>query len=330
NNRLQLDKFEDYWDTKSVADQFVFSAALDETAAIEQLRAGDVDFYENVPAADVESLKQEPDLNVAIYPTYSFTWWGYNLDPEKTPLFQDVEVRQALLYAVDRQTMVDTLLLGFGEVANGTQPTLSPAYAPDRIDTVYSYDPDKAKQLLAAAGWTDTDGDGIVDKDGQKLSFQIMYGSGSSATDQVVAAIQDYWKAVGVDGQPNPVDFGQVLVPALTSNFNFQLCLLGFQWDPTGDQSAMFSTDAYGAGFNAMKYSNKEVDKLYAEAGRELDDKKRIDLLVQATNLVNDDLPVAVLWFRSDRTGYNKRMHNFAPNAQAGLLWSIPYVWVES
>jgi len=329
-NRMVLTKYDEYWDQKSVVDEFVFSAALDETAAIEQLRAGDVDFYENVPAAEVESLKSQEDLNVAIYPTYSFTWWGYNLDPEKTPLFQDVKVRQALMYAVDRQSMVDNLLLGFGEVANGTQPTLSPAYAPDKIDTVYTYDVEKAKQLLADAGWTDTDGDGIVDKDGTKLSFQIMYGSGSPATDQIVAAIQEYWKAVGVDGQPNPVDFGQVLVPALTTNFNFELCLLGFQWDPTGDQSAMFSTDAYGAGFNAMKYSNPEVDKLYEEAAKELDDQKRVDLLIQATNIVNEDLPVAVLWFRSDRTGYNKRLHNFTPNAPGGLLWSIPFVWVAS
>jgi peptide/nickel transport system substrate-binding protein len=330
SSRVEFAPFADYWDQKSVIDQFVFAGALDETAAIEQLRAGDFDFYENVPAADVESLKQEPNLNVAIYPTYSFTWWGYNLDPAVTPLFQDVKVRQALLYAVDRKTMVDTLLLGFGEVANGTQPTLSPAYAPDRIDTVYNYDPDRAKQLLADAGWTDTDGDGIVDKDGQKMSFQVMYGSGSAATDQVVAAIQDYWKAVGVDGQPNPVDFNKVLVPALTDNFKFDVCLLGFQWDPTGDQSAMFTTEAHGAGFNAMKYSNKDVDKLYAEAARELDPQKFVDLIIKATNIINDDLPVAVLWFRSDRTGYNKRMHNFVPNAPGGLLWSIPYVWVTS
>ena len=72
-----------------------------------------------------------------------------------------------------------------------------------------------------------------------------------------------------------------MLVPALVENFNYQLCFLGFNWDPTGDQSAMFQTEAYGAGFNAMKYSNPEVDAAFAAAAVELDDAARIELQIQ-------------------------------------------------
>jgi peptide/nickel transport system substrate-binding protein len=329
-NRMVLTKYANYWDTPSVIDEFVFSAALDEVAAIEQLRAGDVDFYENVPPADVESLEAEDALTVAIYPTYSFGWYGTNLDPEKTPLFQDVKVRKALLHALDRQTMIDTIGLGFAVLAHGSQPELSVAYAPDRVTTKYNYDPELAKSLLAEAGWADADGDGIVENGDQKLSFQIMYGSGSATSDQYVAAVQEYWKAIGVDAQPNPVDFGQVLVPALTTNFDFQVVFLGFNWDATGDQSAMFHTDSYGAGFNAVKYSNPDVDAAIDAANKELDQAKRVELLIQANDLINEDLPVAVLWFRKDRTAYNLRMHNYLPNAPGGLLWSIPFVYVDA
>ncbi len=327
--RAEFAKNEGYWDDVPVIDQFVFQSSAEETAAIEQLRAGDIDFYENVPAPDVADLDALDNVNVALYSTYSFSWWGYNLDPEKTTLFQQPEVRKALLYAVDRQSLVDNQLLGFGIVANGSQPELSIAFAPDRITTKYTYDVEKAKQLLADAGWADSDGDGIVEKDGEKLSFQVMYGAGSAATDSIVAAIQEFWKAVGVDGQPNPVDFSNVLVPALTTNFDFQVCLLGFNWDATGDQSAMFATSSYGAGFNAMKYSNPEVDELLAEANRELDFDTRVEQLIKINDLINEDLPVAVLWFRKDRTGYNTRMHNFVPNAPGGLLWTMPYVFVD-
>jgi peptide/nickel transport system substrate-binding protein len=327
--RATVTKNADYWDDPAVIDEFVLQQSTDETAALEQLRAGDTDFYENVPGPDVADLDAQDDLNVALYPTYSFSWWGYNLDPEKTTLFQQPEVRKALLYAVDRQSIVDNQLLGFGIVANGSQPELSIAYDPDKITTKYGYDPDTAKQLLATAGWADSDGDGIVEKDGKKLSFQVMYGAGSSQTDSIVAAIQDYWKAVGVDGQPNPVDFSQVLVPALTDNFNFDVCLLGFNWDATGDQSAMFKTSSYKQGFNAMKYSNPEVDKLMDQSNTELDSAKRVAELETINDKINEDLPVAVLWFRKDRTAYNVRMHNFVPNAPGGLLWSIPFVWVD-
>ena len=123
-------------------------------ALVEALRADELDFImDPVPPGDVESLREEEHLEVNLYDTYSFGFFAFNLDPEKTPLFQDVKVRQALTYGLDRQAMVDNILLGFGEVANGTQPKLSEAYAPDQDHTVYTYDPEKANALLDEAGW---------------------------------------------------------------------------------------------------------------------------------------------------------------------------------
>ena len=126
-------------------------------------------------------------LDVAIYDTYSFSWYGYNLDPEKTTLFQDVKTRQALFYALDRQTMVDNIQLGFGEVANGTQPTLSTPTRRTRSRPSTPTIPTKATAAARRGRLGRRDGDGIREKDGQKLSFEIMYGSGSATTDQVVA-----------------------------------------------------------------------------------------------------------------------------------------------
>ena len=323
-------KNENYWDQVPNIDTFIFQPWPDEVSAIEALRAGDVDFYENVPPADVEGLQAEDNLDVALYDTYSFGFYGYNLDPEKTPLFQDVKVRQALLYGIDRQSIVDNIQLGYAEVAQGTQPILSPAYAPDQITTKYTYDPDKAMALLEEAGWTDSDGDGVREKDGVKLEFEVMYGSGAITNDQTVAYLQDAWSQIGVAMTPNPVDFDTVLVPAITENFNYQVCLLGFNWDPTGDQSAMFHSSARdGQGFNFMDYSNPDVDALMDQANREIDPEARKQLLIEINNKINEDLPVVVLSFRKDRTAYNVRMHNFVPNAPGGLLWTMPYVWVE-
>ena len=98
---------------------------------------------------------------------------------------------------------------------------------------------------------------------------------------------------------------------------------------PSGDQSAMFGTASYGGGFNAMKYSNPECDKLNDEANKSLDPAKRRDLLIQATNLVQNDAPVCIFSFRQDRIGYSLKVKNFVPTANS-LLWSLSYVEAAS
>lgn len=323
-------KNESYYDQVPAIDEFIFQPWPDDTAAIEALRAGQIDFFEGIPASDVESLEAEEGLSVAIYDTFSFSFYAYNLLPEHTTLFQDARTRQALAYAIDRQSIVDNILLGYGEVAQGSQPILSVAYAPDRIRTHYDYDPDKAKALLADAGWVDSDGDGVLELDGQKLEFEVMYGSGSAQTDQIVSYIQEAWAAVGAAMTPNPVSFGDVLIPAITDSRDYQIALLGFNWDATGDQSAMFSSTSYPGSFNMNGYSNPDVDALNTQANATIDPDARVELLVESANLVNEDLPVNVLWFTKRRTGYNTRLHNYFPNDLGGLLWSLPYIWIEA
>lgn len=323
---------ESYWDIpgRPPIDQFVFQTWPDEVAAIEALRAGQIDFYEAVPAPDIESLQGEESLTVAIYETPSFRWYGYNLDPAKTPLFQDVNVRRALYHAFDRELLANEIGLGYAVKPLGTQPTTSIAYDPSQYED-YVYDPTAAQGLLEAAGWVDSDGDGVREKDGVRFAFEIMYGAGSAQLDQMVAYLQESWATIGVEATPAPVDFSTVLVPALTENFDFQMCLLGFNWDSSYDQTAMFATSSYGAGFNAMKYSNPEFDRIAGEANRELDQARRVQLLIEASKIVWQDLPVGILWFRRDATAFQNRMHNYEPHAndRGGYLWSMPYVWVE-
>jgi ABC-type transport system substrate-binding protein len=107
--------------------------------------------------------------------------------------------------------------------------------------------------------------------------------------------------------------------------------MLGFSWDVTGDQSPMFSSDQYKVGFNLMKYSNPQVDELNRQSKRELDPEKRVELLIESANLVNDDLPIGVISFRKDRIAYATRIKNYNPNDIGGAvwLWPLPYVYVE-
>ena len=320
-----LSKNADYWDDVPNIDSVIFRLYPDSTSAVEALLAGEIDSYENPDAADVETI-EAGGVEVQVYDTYSFSFYGYNLDPTKTPLFQQVEVRQALFYALDRQSITDNIYLGYGTVANGTQPTLSVAYAPDEIETVYGYDPDMANQLLDSAGWTLGD-DGVrVDADGLRLSFEVMYSAGSAASDQLVAYMQDAWSQVGAEMTPNAVDFSTVLVPTITGTYDYDIALLGFIWDYSGDQSAMFKTSSYGGGFNFMKYSNPDYDEKASAANVEQDADARRQLLVDASNIVNDELPVGIFRFAQDRFAINSdRVQNYNANAYGGYLWSTQY-----
>ncbi len=323
-----FERFDDYHDGAPVVDSLELRIFADDDAALEALRDGDIDVYERPPVDTLASLLDDPGFNVAVYDTYSFIWYGYNLDPEKTLLFQDVGVRRALMNGLDREDMVRTIMRGFAEVAHGTQPLLSTAYDPEQIATTYDYNPEQAQIMLAEAGWIDEDDDGYIEKDGVLFTFEIMYDEASSQVENAVLAMQDYWGELGIDATPKPVSFSDELIPVLTETFDFQMVVLGFTWDATGDQSPMFGSAYKGVGYNAVGYNNPEYDRLAGEANRAIDPVARRELLIQASNIVNDDLPVGVLWFRRDGTVSSTRVHNFTPNGRS-VLWSLPWVWIE-
>jgi peptide/nickel transport system substrate-binding protein len=326
---VTLERNADYWDPVAipVIDQAIMTILPDPATEVEALKAGEIDIIEVIPAPQTEELQNTEGIEVAIFPNLGFTFYGFNLDPERTTLFQDKEVRQALFVAIDKEAIRQNIFLGFGEVPRGTQPVLSPAYDAESIEDPFDFDPDRARELLASAGWEDTDGDGIVEKDGQPLSFTLTTSSGGGATtDQIMAELQQKWRDIGVDMQVSMVEF-PALVEIITNTFDFEMVMLGFNWSPDGGQGAMFATDSYRNAFNFMKYSNPEFDALEEQQLRELDPEKRRQLLIQQSQIVWEDQPVGIFRFGTDRTGYTSRLRNYFPNGY-GQYWSFPWVWI--
>ena len=322
--RVTLVRNDGYHGKAPYLDSYVMTVWPEQTAAVNALLNGEIDAV-LLEASEVETVRSTPGLAVATFPTAGFNFYLTNLDPEKTTLFQDRNVRRALLHALDRESIAENILLGQAEVAQGSQPIVSPAYAPDRLTTRYDYDPEQAKILLAEAGWTDADGDGIVDKDGRPFAFEVVYASGSPTSDQQAAYMQDAWRAIGVDMTPRSLEF-PALVDILTESRDFDIAMLAFGWDATFIQDMMFGCAQYEGGFNAVKYCNEEVDAINAEAMRTFDETARRELMIEATDLVNEDLPVAVLHFTNDNIGYSDRLQNFKPTS-----WGVDmtYVWIR-
>jgi peptide/nickel transport system substrate-binding protein len=305
-------------------DTYVYKVVPDSTVLVQQLKTGEVD-YGTVQPDLYDETKKQSNLNVVDYDTFSFTYFGYNLDPAKTPLFQDVKVRQALFYAVDRDTIVKKLFNGLSSVATGTMPTLSWAYAPDKITTKYDYDPKKAAQMLDDAGWK-AGSDGIRAKDGKKLSFSMWTNSGNKTREGYLLVLQEGWKAIGVDMKPQFEEFS-VYLDRINKNFDFEMFLVGFSWGVDPDQQTMWDTKQHGPGFNSYGYSNPKVDQLLLDGLHTLDQEKRKQIYIDMQNLVVADAPAMVSDFPKGIIAVNKRVKNRIPNGVAGSDRNYAHLW---
>jgi len=318
-------KNENYWDGVPHLDEYVFKIVPDDAAAIAQLKTGEIDWYVGVPGTQVSQFDGS-DVKVVDYPQLSFTFYGTQLDTTHSTKFQDVRVRYALLYALDRQSFVDNIYNGYADVAVGTMPPLSWAFNPDGIKEKFEFDLDKANSLLDEAGWVDADGDGIRENGDQKLEFDMWTISGNEIFGNLVQAYQESWTQIGVKMTPQLEDF-QSFVSRVTQTFDFETFLIGFGWGATPDQSAMWACNSYGTGFNIVKYCNPKVDDLENQALVEFDRDKRIQLYTDFQNLLLEDLPMVATEFGRGIDAYGNRVHNLYPAYTS--RYNLETLWIE-
>jgi peptide/nickel transport system substrate-binding protein len=319
-----LARNDDYWNREfsrvPSLDDLVFRVMPDVQTRVLALDVGDVDVARLPPEAS-NRLANAEGLAVVSYETLGFLYYAYQLDPAKSSLFQDTAVRRALFVALDRPGIVESLMLGQGEVARGTHPPLSPAYRPEAF-APYDYDPELARELLAQAGWADADGDGVREQGGKRFSFTMLYRG--DPWNELAAYLQQAWADVGVEMTPEPLPFPTLL--DRTDARDFEMVMLGTGGAADPGQGWMFAT---GGGGNFFGYSNAAYDRLDAEQRRTLDPARRIDLIVEQAKLVWDDLPVGILFFTPMNVGHNARLRNVFPNAFGGLMWSAPFWYLE-
>lgn len=327
-SNVTLERNPDYWSEMftPVIDTYTYQVITDPASNIAALQTGQSDYTE-VPFGLARSLRESnPELDIIDYDTTSINYFVANQDEAKSMAFTDPLVRQALLYALDREVIADTVFDGFAERADGTQPIVSPAYAPDRINTIYLYDPEKAASLLDEAGWT-IGADGIREKDGERLSFEMYYSEGYAPYETQVPYMQQAWRESGIEMIPAIIPFPTLLDDTLAGNF--EMTLWGFQFDTTGDQSDMFACNMVPpSGFNTMKYCSEEYDALIEPSKSELDPDKRVDILVEMSNIANDDAAVGITVFLKDIFGAGERLHNVFPNAYSEVWW-VTRTWLD-
>jgi peptide/nickel transport system substrate-binding protein len=248
-----------------------------------------VDYSSLVPF-EFKRIGQVPFLKTYSQPSLGYTYIGYNL---KNPLFQDKRVRQALTYAINREEIVQYVLYGLGEVATGPFPNHL-WYANPNVKP-FPYDPQKARQLLAEAGWKDTDGDGILDKDGKPFQFRLITNSGNEIRKDVGVLVQRQLREVGIDVKFELYEWSVFLKNFINAKA-FDACILGWGLSPDPDDYQIWHSSQIEKGFNFVSYKNPEVDLLWEEGRREYDVEKRKQIYWRIHELMAEDQPYTFLY----------------------------------
>jgi len=315
-----------YWvpDMIPVIDEFTWRVLPETSITLQALIAGEIDFC-GVPPGQVEPLQDSnPEVVFTIYDEYSWEQYLLNGDPERSPFFTDARVRQAMLYALDRDALIDSMLDGYGTRADGIYPPSSIAYAPERVTTIYDFDPARARSLLDEAGWVDA-GDGGRAKDGVRFRVEILFPDAGELRWQIAAYLQQAWREVGIEVEVTAIAF-PILIERLDAG-DFEVVIISTSWFGD-DQGDLYRCDAFPPkGGNAQRICNPEFDRLNDASLYERDPVKRRELLIAQGNIVNDAATLGLLFFQKGIIASQPRLRNFFANTYS-LAGCLPWLWL--
>ncbi|HET7036136.1 MAG TPA: ABC transporter substrate-binding protein [Thermomicrobiaceae bacterium] len=240
------------------------------------------------------------------------------------PFFADKAVRQALMHAIDRQKVIDTVFQGAAVLATANlAPNIKAWYNPDV--TKYDYDPAKAKQMLDAAGWA-VGPDGIRAKGGQKFSFTCWVLSGDQARKPEAELVQQYFKAVNVDMQIQEQPATNILAQLEQGKGDASL----FNWTYGGGDGEPDASDTLrsDAATNFSQYKNPQMDQLLDQGLKEVDPAKRKQIYDQVQQIVSDDVPFFYMMFWQWFNHFSKKTKGLPASAlDSGQLYNKAYQW---
>lgn len=271
------------------------------SARVIALEKGDVDMIEQVEIADADRLGKLPDIDIIDRGLRAMDYVAWN--PAVYPPFADLKVRTALAHGVDVDRIMGKILKGedgsiHGRRAVGTiTPELCGAVPSDEEVGLVQYDPEKAKALLAEAGWTDTDGDGFVDKDGKKFAFTMVTNQGNKRRADATIEIQADLKKIGVDMSVDTKESNTFFEKVEAREY--EAFLAGWSAGLFIDPSNMWGSDPPGQkkAHNHTSYSNPEVDALIERGMNTPDPREAAPIWTEMQKKIYADQPYLFLWW---------------------------------
>ena len=306
---VQMKKYEGYWGGEPKLDTVDLKIVDDQDALNMALQNGEIDLVAQLPAAGTDLFAGDDNFVLDSVTSTRTSFLMYNLN---TPALQDVKVRNALSMAIDREGFADVVFRGFADSSFGVYSAALPYGGTEGLElSVASFDPEGAAQLLKEAGYEDTDGDGIVDKDGENLSLRFVTYSYNPEFLQFADIYQAQLAEIGVDLQVETYD---VLDDTMGSG-EYDIAGLNYAMAPTGSESYFLNMVFLpGASNNYNGYDNAKVDEIAETLATAYDKEERTALMKEMEQeILNDG---AYTFFANQRLicVYNKKVTGFEIN----------------
>jgi peptide/nickel transport system substrate-binding protein len=306
-----------WWGPKPKITDLYFTYYTNGDTMLQDIKAGTIDGAENLVPTQVKQLESDPDVTARAIATDAFDELAFNCytGPSKgNPVLRDVKFRQAMNYAVDLQKLVDIVMMG--TTVPGTT-IIPPDYYHDPdwhweppADVKYTYDPEKAKQLLDEAGYTDSDGDGVREYKGKPIELRLITRDESTEEQQEGKFIAGWFKDVGIPVKLSVMDSstlsdtilnyeGDVLTP------DYDMFLWGWYLDYDPGSMLSYFTKSQIGNWSDCYWTDPEYEELYKQQSVELDPNKRKELIDRMQQILYEQSPYIVTDYRPDFEAYN-------------------------
>lgn len=322
---VRVDSFPEELGGVPEIERVVYRIVPERTTRLRELLSGTIHLDGPVVPSDADRLRASDRVELEAFPWRMFTYVGWNT---RDPRFRDPRVRRALTLALDRRELLRAALYGYGEIAASPIPPWHPL-APE-IDPL-PHAPDSARALLEAAGWSDSDGDGVRDRDGRSLSFDLLTGQANPVHADLAQMIQAQLGRVGVAVEPRLLEWQTVLQRHRARDFDAVLTnwvLDSFRIDPR----ALFHSSQVEieGSANRSSYANPVADSLM-ELGVRLTDRERArEVWTDFARVLQRDQPFTFLFWNEELAGVSRRLEGVHMDARGELRGLPGWSWRDA
>jgi peptide/nickel transport system substrate-binding protein len=310
NKRLVLERRKDYWDKEHAGylDRIVVKFIEDYPTALAALRAGEIDllwrptaeqFFKELAGQDW--VEKNYVRAGGIVPSFSYVGWNM-----RKPMFKDRRVRLALAMLFDKREFFEKNVYNAGVLVSGSQYFYGPQY--DHSVRSVGYNPSAARDLLAEAGWVDTDGDGLLDREGEPFRFTLLVPPGNPTTRALIEVMQQNYQKAGIDVDVLEMEWASYLERVKSRQFD--VCTMSWMSSPESDPFQIWhgsQADPKLRSSNHVGFENAAADRLIEKIRVTLDPEERRRLFYSFHRIIDSEQPYDFLWTRREFVVYHQK-----------------------
>ncbi|MFV1988281.1 MAG: ABC transporter substrate-binding protein, partial [Gemmatimonadota bacterium] len=303
-------------------DRLVYRTIPEAQTQLAELRTGGVQYVRALAPTQVARARDDEGVTVVEIPSRAYGFIAWN---GKRDLFHDPALRRALTMGIDREELIAAARNGLGRVANGPLGPWHPAYPAELAAPPFSRE--AASAALEGLGWIDTDGDGVRDRNGTPLTFELVSTDRGTYAD-IMTIVQSQLARIGVQVDVRTME-GSALIDAITSpERRFDAFVLEWEPDLEVDDRQLFSCEAVGQTFQFASYCNQELEPILQAIPNARSPEETDRLLRQYVSIVNRDQPFTFLYFAVDAAARRDELLGMVHDIRGDLV-SVREWWLH-